>query len=90
MVIFGFRTKVVVLAMLTLLCPGCGNRAAHPLRRAVTKFTLFFISLFPVRTARTTQCTFCGLTSRVSRDQASQLLGQAGERPGTRQYPPQG
>jgi hypothetical protein len=73
-VIFGFRTKVLVLAMLTLLCPQCGTPAAHPLHKAVTRFTLFFIPLFPVKTRHTTQCTFCGLTSRVSKDQATQLM----------------
>jgi hypothetical protein len=78
-VIFGFRTKVFALAMLMLLCPRCGNSAAHPLQKAVTKFTLFFIPLFPVNTKHTTQCTFCGLTSRVTKDQATQLLRQAGE-----------
>ncbi|MET0134632.1 MAG: zinc-ribbon domain-containing protein, partial [Kibdelosporangium sp.] len=79
-VIFGFRTKTFVLAMLTLLCSQCGNPAAHPLHKAVTKFTLFFIPLFPVRTTHTTQCTFCGLTKRLSKDQATQLLGQTDQR----------
>lgn len=78
MVIFGFRTKVFVLTMLTLLCPRCGNPAAHPVQRAVTKFTLFFIPLFPVKTGYSTQCTFCGLTNRLSKQQATQLLGQTG------------
>jgi hypothetical protein len=87
-VIFGLRTKVLVLAMLTLLCPQCGNPAAHPLHKAVTKFTLFFVPLFPVRTTHTTQCTFCGVTSRVSRDQATRLLAQASDRPGTPQQHP--
>lgn len=81
MVIFGLRTKVFVLAVLTLVCPRCGNRAAHPLHRAVTKFTLFFVPLFPVRTKYTTQCTFCGLTNHLSKDQAAQLQ-QAGGRLG--------
>ncbi|ONI86599.1 zinc-ribbon domain-containing protein [Saccharothrix sp. ALI-22-I] len=74
MVIFGLRTKVFVLAMMTLLCPRCGNSAAHPVHKSVTKFTLFFIPLFPVKTRYTTQCTFCGVTSRLSKDQATQLI----------------
>ncbi|QQQ80546.1 zinc-ribbon domain-containing protein [Saccharothrix sp. 6-C] len=73
MVIFGFRTKVFVLTVLTLLCPRCGNQAAHPLHRSATKFTLFFIPLFPVRTKYTTQCTFCGVTNRLSKDEANRL-----------------
>ncbi len=97
MVIFGFRTKVFVLTMLTLLCPRCGNPAAHPLHKSVTKFTLFFIPLFPIKIKYTTQCTFCGVTNRLSKDQATQLLQQASGQPRSsqghgvhqqHQYPP--
>ncbi len=77
MVIFGFRTKVFVMVVLTLLCPRCGNPAAHPLHKAVTKFTLFFVPLFPVKTRYSTQCTFCGLANRLSKDQANHLVQQA-------------
>ncbi|WP_316034313.1 zinc ribbon domain-containing protein [Saccharothrix longispora] len=77
MVIFGLRTKVFVLAMLTLLCPRCGNPAAHALRKSVTKFSLFFVPLFPVSTKHTTQCTFCGTTNRISKEQAGRLARQA-------------
>ncbi|WP_199443786.1 zinc-ribbon domain-containing protein [Umezawaea beigongshangensis] len=76
MVIFGFRTKVFVLTVLTLLCPRCGNRAAHPLHRSVTRFTLFFVPLFPVRTRYSTQCTACGVTNRLSGDEATRLRHQ--------------
>jgi hypothetical protein len=70
--------------------PQCGTPAAHPLHKAVTRFTLFFIPLFPVKTRHTTQCTFCGLTSRVSKDQATQLMQQTDERRGAQQqHPPQ-
>lgn len=96
MVIFGFRTKVFVLAVLTLLCPRCGNPVAHPLHKAVTKFTLFFVPLFPVKTRYSTQCTFCGLANRVAKEDATRLLQQAngsfGARPQdvrqSQQYPP--
>jgi hypothetical protein len=81
-VIFGFRTKVFVLAVLTWLCARCGNQAAHPLHRSVTKFTLFFIPLFPVKTKYTMQCTFCGATSRLSKDEATRLhRGALDQRP---------
>ena len=93
MVIFGFRTKVFVLAMMTLLCPRCGNPAAHPLHRSVTKFTLFFVPLFPVKSRYTTQCTFCGFTNHLSKDQARQLQQGGGQSLppqgyGANQYPP--
>ncbi|MCE6999238.1 zinc ribbon domain-containing protein [Saccharothrix sp. S26] len=77
-VIFGFSTKVVVLAMLTLVCPRCGNQSAHPLHKAVTRFTLFFVPLIPVKTRYGTQCTFCGVTNRLSADEAARLRHQVG------------
>ncbi|HWO64262.1 MAG TPA: zinc-ribbon domain-containing protein [Umezawaea sp.] len=89
MVIFGVRTKVFLLTMLTLVCPRCGNPAAHPLHKAVTKFTLFFIPLFPVKTRYSTQCTFCGLGNRLSKEDATRLLQQATGAPqgqGAQQY----
>jgi hypothetical protein len=82
--IFGTSTRTVQLAMLNLLCQFCGNPSAHALRKRVTKFSLFFIPLFPLGPAGyTLQCTFCGGTSQVTKDNADQLLAQgAGQQPG--------
>ncbi|MBO0849731.1 MAG: zinc-ribbon domain-containing protein, partial [Pseudonocardia sp.] len=66
MIIFGFRRYLEQLAMLTLTCSHCHTSGAHPLSRAVTKFSLFFIPLFPVRSEYLVQCTCCGATSRLS------------------------
>ncbi|WP_020668562.1 zinc-ribbon domain-containing protein [Amycolatopsis nigrescens] len=87
MIIFGFRQKVLQLAMATFLCAACGNPAAHALRRAVTKFTLFFVPLFPVNSKYFTQCTFCGATNRVTKAEAEQLRAQASRQvPNSQQY----
>lgn len=77
MIIWGFRTTTLQLVMLTLLCRGCGNPAAHSLNRRVTKFTLFFIPLFPISKKHHLQCTFCGLAYEIDRANADQLLAQA-------------
>lgn len=76
MIIFGTRTYLYALAMLTLVCGRCGNPAAHSLKKRVTKFTLFFVPLFPLNTKYMTQCTFCGAAQEISKEQAEQL--QAG------------
>lgn len=81
MVIFGFRTKVFILTVLTLVCRQCGNPVAHPLHKAVTKFTLFFVPLFPVKTRYSTQCTYCGAATRLDKAEATRLLQQAGGSP---------
>lgn len=58
MIIWGTRSYIYQLAMITLLCGRCGNPSAHALRRRVMKFTLFFIPLFPISSKYSTQCTF--------------------------------
>ncbi|MGV9313073.1 zinc-ribbon domain-containing protein [Streptomyces sp. NPDC003691] len=82
MIIFGTKGYLYQLAIVTLVCGRCGNPAAHTLRKRVTKFTLFFVPLFPVSTKYGTQCTFCGAESQLSGEQAEQLQAQALAAPG--------
>jgi hypothetical protein len=77
MIIWGTRSYIYQLAMITLLCGRCGNPSAHALRRRVMKFTLFFIPLFPISSKYSTQCTFCGAQTAVPKEQAEQLQAQA-------------
>ncbi|MYT73639.1 MULTISPECIES: zinc-ribbon domain-containing protein [unclassified Streptomyces] len=77
MIIFGTRGYVYQLAMLTLVCGGCGNPSAHSLRKYLTKFTLFFIPLFPISTKYRTQCTFCGMEHQLPKEQAEGMLATA-------------
>ncbi|WP_369272442.1 zinc-ribbon domain-containing protein [Streptomyces sp. R11] len=77
MIIFGTKGYLYQLAILTLVCGQCGNPSAHTLRKRVTKFTLFFVPLFPVSTKYATQCTFCGAEQKVTGEQAEQLQAQA-------------
>jgi hypothetical protein len=79
MIIFGFRGYVKLLAMLTFVCASCRNPAAHRVVQVTRKFTLFFIPLFPISRSRHMTCTFCGASTRLSKDGAAQLLnGSAG------------
>jgi hypothetical protein len=91
MIIFGTKGYLYQLAILTLVCGQCGNPSAHTLRKRVTKFTLFFVPLFPISTKYTTQCTFCGAQQKLPREQADQLLAQsAAAEAGPGQGPQQG
>ncbi|MDI3421145.1 zinc-ribbon domain-containing protein [Streptomyces luteolus] len=74
MIIFGTKSYLYQLAIITLVCGNCGNPAAHSLRKKVTKFSLFFVPLFPIATSYQTQCTFCGTEHKVPKDQADGLL----------------
>ncbi|MDQ7804629.1 zinc-ribbon domain-containing protein [Amycolatopsis sp. A133] len=76
MLIWGWRTRIYVLAMTTFLCGRCGNPASHAVRKAVTKFTLFFIPLFPISVKYTAQCTFCGIENRIPKEDALRLQQQ--------------
>lgn len=73
MIIFGTKAYLYQLAMVTLVCGRCGNPAAHAVRKRITRFTLFFVPLFPVSTSYATQCTFCGAERRISEQEARQL-----------------
>jgi hypothetical protein len=77
MIIFGTKGYLYQLAILTLVCGHCGNPSAHTLRKRVTKFTLFFVPLFPFSTKYATQCTFCGAEQKITKEQAEQLQAQA-------------
>jgi len=97
MLIWGWRTRIYVLAMTTFLCGRCGNPASHAVRKAVTKFTLFFIPLFPISVKYTAQCTFCGIENRIPKEdavrlQAQEEQGQARQQaaPGYPPHPSQG
>jgi hypothetical protein len=58
--IFGLRSYVKALAILTLACRH-GHVAAHRLVKVTRKFSLFFVPLFPVGRARYyTVCAQCG------------------------------
>lgn len=74
MIIFGFRTTTKVLLMLSYVCRMCGTEAAHPLREHRTKFTLFFIPLFTTSLRYEWQCTRCGVTTLMPKDDAKKLL----------------
>ena len=73
MIIFGTRRTVQQLAMVLLTCVNCHRSAANAVLKLVTKFTLFFIPLFPVRVRYSTQCTACGFAMTVDKAQAEQL-----------------
>ncbi|MFD5033598.1 zinc-ribbon domain-containing protein [Streptomyces sp. NPDC058220] len=86
MIIFGTKGYLYQLAILTLVCGRCGNPSAHTLRKRVSKFTLFFVPLFPFSTKYATQCTFCGAEQQLTKEQADQLLAQSSGQGGIQGY----
>lgn len=76
MIIFGFRRTVRRLGSLRLDCPGCRGTYATTLNKGVTKFTLFFIPLFPTRIRYALTCTWCGTTTPVGKRDAERMKAQ--------------
>lgn len=92
MIIFGTRRTEAQLAMVLLTCGNCHRSAANAVLKLVTKFTLFFIPLFPVRTRYATQCTACGFrmtVDKVAAEQLTQLPPAGSGPPPQQQFPPQ-
>jgi uncharacterized Zn finger protein len=66
--IFGFKSKDQRVGSHVRPCEICGVTAAQILIRRTTKFSLFFIPLFPVKPAsHYVQCTNCGSVRRTDR-----------------------
>ncbi|MEV6306524.1 zinc-ribbon domain-containing protein [Actinoplanes sp. NPDC051861] len=51
-VLFGLRTKDHMVGTRMMTCEVCGWEALQSVLRRSTKFTLFFIPLFPVKASR--------------------------------------
>jgi hypothetical protein len=68
--IFGLRSKDTILGSRLGRCEVCGATAAQTLVRRTTKFSLFFVPLFPVRAARYfVTCTHCGRSRHAARQE---------------------
>jgi len=66
LLLFGIRTRERLVSTITMVCEVCGVSAAQALVKRSTKFTLFFIPLFPVRrSTHHLECAHCGTLRRV-------------------------
>ena len=75
MVIWGYRTRVAILATLTYICETCGVQAAHRVVRRRRWFTLFFIPVFPLGADKHTDtCINCGRVLQLSKEQADSVI----------------
>ncbi|GAA5150878.1 hypothetical protein GCM10023340_28850 [Nocardioides marinquilinus] len=68
--IWGWKSYATLVASGNLVCAQCHNPAAHRLHRVRNKFTFFWIPLFTTSTKHHLDCTFCGLQTRLSQDEA--------------------
>jgi uncharacterized Zn finger protein len=72
--IFGYRTKVLILVTLNYICDTCGIPAAHRVVRRRQWFTLFFIPVFPLGPGSFTDtCINCGRVRQLTKEQAESV-----------------
>ena len=74
MIIWGYRTRVAVLATITYICDTCGISAAHRVIRRRRWFTLFFIPVAPLGPGKYTDtCINCGRVRQLTKEQAESV-----------------
>lgn len=73
--IFGLRTKIHPLGWVAMACHVCGRAGSMALVRQVTKFSLFFVPLIPVRTKYVAECQnpMCRSRIALSKSEARRL-----------------
>jgi hypothetical protein len=74
LIIFGIKRLVHRLATVFALCSQCGSPAAQVIVRTSTWFSLFFIPLVPLGTKYSSTCTFCGVATRLDKEQAQRTV----------------
>ncbi|MEV0357740.1 hypothetical protein AB0H71_16940 [Nocardia sp. NPDC050697] len=77
--IWGWQRQVLTLAVLAAFCGACRNTGPHGLRKLVTKFTLFFVPLFPISSRSYLECPVCGVQSPVPAGDVPGLVAQANQ-----------
>ncbi|MEV0646764.1 hypothetical protein AB0I28_16020 [Phytomonospora sp. NPDC050363] len=78
MILWGWRTTVRHLATVVYMCSQTGQQAGYAVLKRVTKFTLFFIPLFPLSVKYTLECSLCGESRKISREDADQAVASQG------------
>lgn len=78
LLLFGLRTKDDLVTTAVMACEVCGHRAPQSLVRRTTKFSLFFVPLFPVRPSRSyLRCGHCMAARPADPGVAGQLAASA-------------
>ena len=76
LILFGTRSRVRVMAMVTFLCRTTNQSAAHRLSQITRWFTLFFIPVFPIGRRYVLTCIACGQSSKLTKEQADEIVAR--------------
>ncbi len=75
-ILFGTRSMVKTLAMVTFLCTTSKQPAAHRLSQITRWFTLFFVPVFPIGRRYVVTCAACGQSSKLTKEQADEIVAR--------------
>ena len=75
LLIFGFRTKAYALGWVAAVCHVCAQAGGLLLVREVTKLSIFFVPLIPVRTKYVLECQnpACRSRTRIDKQEVDRL-----------------
>lgn len=76
LILFGLRSMVRTLAMVTYVCRTTNQPAAHRLSKITRWFTLFFIPVFPVKRTYVLTCSACGQSYKTTKEQATEIVAR--------------
>jgi hypothetical protein len=65
LIIFGWRSFVIQLAIVQSSCKAAGHDVAWRIIKVRRFFTLFFIPLIPTSTRYVATCTYCGSAEQI-------------------------
>ncbi|TFC82721.1 zinc-ribbon domain-containing protein [Cryobacterium sinapicolor] len=75
--LFGTRAHRAVINVVSFVCGYCGVLAQQQVVKKSTKFTLFFVPLFPLAKSYANECTNCGGTTRLTATQVGHSMDWA-------------
>lgn len=73
-ILYGIRRRSAGVGQLPYVCPRCHQNVPHTVVKMQTKFTLFFIPLFPLGTSYKATCANCQYEEKVTKQQAQQMF----------------
>jgi hypothetical protein len=77
--IFGIKRMSRRLGTVFALCSQCHTPAAQVIGRRSTWFSLFFVPLIPLGTKYFSTCTLCGVSTKLTKEQATQMVATAAQ-----------
>ena len=76
--LFGTSVRRTLLVTVVFICGYCDKNVPQRVEKLATRFTLFFVPLFTVRSRYTNQCSNCGGLTELTREKADRAVARQG------------